>query len=121
MYDLDQMLGQRPPRRKRNGCYAKGCTPYSKGKKWDEYLTPEQQAKIVEALTIANRRPHPWAHGVKKPVIAINEDGRELWFESGAQAARCLGVDFRIVNHIVHGQRKTTGGWRFKRAMQVQH
>ena len=51
-----------------------------------------------------------------KPVIAINGWGKERWFPSGREAARQLGLHQSGVTYCLSGQRKKSGGYRFKYA-----
>lgn len=112
MWDLDALLGQ-PPYRKGNGQFAKGAKPFNKGKSWDEWLSPEMQAKIRQTIPHKGRKDFGGEN--KKSVLAIKQD-IELWFESAAEAARQLNLNRRNVQHVVDGQRPTCGGWRFKRS-----
>lgn len=51
-----------------------------------------------------------------KPVIAINGWGKERRFPSGREAARQLGLRQSGIAYCLAGQRKKTGGYRFKYA-----
>lgn len=48
--------------------FEKGHTPFNKGKKWDDYLTKEQQAKSRQTCfsseRIVNHQDHTWYHKV---------------------------------------------------------
>ena len=50
------------------GCFEKGHIPANKGKKWDDYLTPEQQAKARQTCfsseRIVNNQNHTWYHKI---------------------------------------------------------
>ena len=121
MYDLDQMIGQRP-QRKANGQFATGSTPPNKGKKWADFLTPEQQAHIRAVM------PHYGVIGIHAPnagrpkmAVLARKDGREFWFPSLAEAGRKLNLPVPNIRACVLGHRKTAGGWRFIRSHQTQH
>lgn len=49
-----------------------------------------------------------------RKVIAINGWGEEFEFISGREAARELGIPQSCVNYVLTGQRKSSGGYRFK-------
>ena len=51
-----------------------------------------------------------------KPVVAINGWGEEIWFPSGREAARQLGIRQSGITYVLSGQRKTTNGYRFRYA-----
>lgn len=40
--------------------FKKGCTPHNKGKKWDEYLTKEQQENCKKTCFKKGSKPHNW-------------------------------------------------------------
>ena len=63
------------------------------------------------------KKSKPWVAEAKgKPVIAINGWGKEFYFPSGREAARKLGLRQSGVNYCLTGQRKKTGGYRFRYA-----
>lgn len=51
-----------------------------------------------------------------KPVIAIDGWGNETLYSSGREAARQLGITQSGVTYVLSGQRKTSGGYRFRYA-----
>ena len=58
-----------------------------------------------------------WCAGRKpKPVIAISPLGEETLYPSGRDAARNLNLRQSGITYVLSGQRKTTGGYRFKYA-----
>ena len=50
------------------GCFEKGHIPVNKGKKWDDYLTKEQQEKCRKTCfsseKVVNHQDHTWYHKV---------------------------------------------------------
>ena len=121
MYDLDQMIGRRPSR-KANGQFAKGHPSPNKGKKWNEWLTPEQQAHIRAVM------PHYGVIGIHAPnagrpkvAVLASKDGKEFWFASIAEAGRGLNLPAPNIRRCLLGKSHTCGGWRFKRSYQTQH
>lgn len=121
MYDLDQMIGQRPER-KANGQFAKGHKSHNKGKKWSDFLSPEKQAHIRAIM------PHYGIIGIHSPnagrpkvAVLARKDGREFWFASMADAGRCLNLPASNIRQCLIGKRRSCGGWRFKRSNQIQH
>ena len=51
-----------------------------------------------------------------KPVIATDGWGNETRYSSGREAARQLGITRSGVTYVLSGQRKTSGGYRFRYA-----
>ena len=51
-----------------------------------------------------------------KPVIAVDGWGNESLYSSGREAARQLGIAQSGVDYVLRGQRKTSGGYRFRYA-----
>lgn len=63
------------------------------------------------------KKTKPWvAEAKSKPVIAINGWGKEFRFPSGREAARQLGLRQSGIAYCLSGQRKKTGGYRFRYA-----
>ena len=118
MYYLDEMIGYKPER-KSNGQFAKGHKPTTKGRKWDEWLTPEKQAKIRAAMPHLGRTQSPNSGKAKIPIIVIKDD-KELWFESISAAARALNLNERSIRAVLIGKRHQHGGYLFKRSYQKQ-
>lgn len=74
---------------------------------------------MVQSEKTEKKGSKPWvAEAKSKPVIAINGWGKEKWFPSGREAARQLGLRQSGVNYVLTGQRKKTGGYRFRYADQ---
>ena len=121
-FDLDVMMPA-PPKRKAHGRFAAGHIPANKGKKWADYLAPEKQAHIRAVM------PHYGILGKHAPnagrpeiaVLATDKEGRQLWFESCADAGRKLGIQAANIQACVKGKRPTAGGWRFRRSNQQQN
>lgn len=122
MYYLDEMIGFKPAR-KGNGKYAKGHTPWNKGKKWAEIYTDEQQQKIRAARPAKPMlgKKNPNAGRKKHAVIATNAEGKEYWFESTSAAERTLSINRRDIINVLNGRHKSTHGYQFKRSYQIQH
>lgn len=77
-----------------NGRFLKGHTPANKGKKWDEYMSRRGQRRSRHAgcqnLELHRHRGGPGRPD--KPVIAVNDTGKWLYFPSVAEAGRLLGI-----------------------------
>lgn len=119
MYYLDEMIGFKPTR-KANGQFVKGHTPATKGRKWDEWLTPEKQAKIRASMPHIGHTLNPNCGKAKIPIIVIKDD-KELWFESISAASRALKLNERSIRNVLNGKRHEHGGYKFKRSYQQQH
>lgn len=50
----------------------------------------------------------------KRPVIATDESGKQLVFDSIAEASRQLNVGRRHVQSVLNGKRNHTGGYKFQ-------
>ena len=96
---------------KLNGRYLKGHTPFTKGKKWNEYMDMNNAAKMLGNL---NRKGNPvlWKTHVK-PVIAIEKGILIGFFESGVSASRKLKISKSNITACCKKQRKTAGGMNF--------
>lgn len=71
----------------------------------------------VEKSTEKPKVSKPWvAESKAKPVVAINGWGKEFYFPSGREAARKLGLRQSGIAYCLSGQRKKTGGYRFRYA-----
>lgn len=100
----------RPTRNFKNGRFMKGHVPHNAGKKWDEWLTKEQQARILE-IGKKNLRVNPAVRGWnKRAVVAINEKGEHAYCESAAEAARKLNLCRRNITSCCKGNRPKCGG-----------
>lgn len=97
--------------------YKKGHTPFTKGKKQIDWMTPEQIARFEEG------KKRGWANLAlgrgkggrpKRPVIGTKGAERRK-FESISAAAVFLGVDGAVIRKVCNGKGKTAGGykWRF--------
>lgn len=90
------------------GYFPKGNIPANKGKKWDDYLTPEQQAKARQTCfssdRIVNNQDHTWFHKVGDEIE--DKDGyiKVKVFEhakdnggNGRLSTRCWRLKQRII------------------------
>ena len=90
-------LGEdRPQRNAKTGRFLKGCTPYNKGKKWDECLSPESQEHCRrgwENLKTHRPKRHSPLAGNRPPreVIALNDEGQWRVLPSITKAAEWAG------------------------------
>ena len=77
-----------------NGRFAKGNRPWNKGRKWDEYLDPETQRKLIEVGT-RNLKPTMKGHKPTRacPVISIDAEGKMRRHETITYAARHFGIN----------------------------
>lgn len=111
MYDLDVLLGQ-VPYRKSNGQFPKGNIPANKGKKWDEWLTKEQQEKILSGMKHIGRKD---IGGWNRKAIAGVKGDKVVFFESSKDAEGKLGICARNIRSVCAKKRHQAGGikWFF--------
>lgn len=61
--------------------------------------------------------PQPWIVEQKGiPVIGIDTDGHECYYESAKTADRDLGLCLGSVSKVIYGYRKTAGGYKWRKA-----
>lgn len=65
--------------RKRDSYIKSGNIPVNKGKKWSEYLTPEQQEKSLRTTFKKGDIPHNAYNEIGKVVIRAKKDGTEKY------------------------------------------
>ena len=106
------------PKRKQynpiNGQFLKGHIPHNKGKKWSEWMDM-RKAKKIKRIGMMN------LHGRKDiggwnacPIFAIDNDGNIVgWFASSNDAERKTGICARNIRKVLHGERKTAGGYKW--------
>ena len=116
MFDLDALIGQ-VPYRKSNGQFPKGHTPANKGKKWDEWLSPEMQEKVRACLThTGNKKIAGW----NKKAVAALKDGKVVFFESSKDAEAKTGINARNIRHTCKKERNFAGGCKWFYADDVE-
>lgn len=103
-YDLDTLMPPRP-QRKSNGQFTKGHTPYTKGKKWSEWMPAEMQAKIRAAMPHSGWHQSHSGGMPKKPVMAT-KDGKSYYFDSLTEAAEKTGANPIAISMACKGKRK---------------
>lgn len=95
-----------------NGRFLKGNTPFTKGKKWENYMSEEKinvlREKVADSMR-KNRIHHPQN---KVPVICVDKDGNCRYYEGMKEAADSIGSSAGNVWKVCHGIRKTTKGCR---------
>lgn len=88
-----------PERVSRNpvtGRFVKGCTPHNKGKRWGEYMSKQKQEEQIKRLRQI-RRDHPTKPKVK--VVAVNNHGRFVFFDSVTEASIWAGTCDANIHH----------------------
>lgn len=76
-----------------NGRFLKGHTPANKGKKWSEYMSRRAQQRARRGWKNLELHRHRGGSGrPEKPVIAVNDTGKWLYFPSVAEAGRLMGI-----------------------------
>lgn len=98
------------PQRKKNGDFAKGYTPFNKGRKWSEWMSKEGQEKTLNVLK--NCKRHVVCGWNKREVIMYNPKTNK-WrpFDSCAEAGRAMRIQRRNINACVVGKRLHAGGY----------
>jgi hypothetical protein len=103
----------RPARNLKNGRFLPGHISHNTGKKWDEWMPKEKQARVLE-IGKKNLRVNPNIRGWnKRAVVAVNDKGIHAYCESAAEAARKLNLDRRNVTACCRGERNKCGGLRW--------
>jgi hypothetical protein len=100
-------------RNKVNGQFMKGHPSPHKGRKWDEWLTKEQQAKILKNLRKPKTNHHCVAGWNKKPVIMVDKDNNKVYFPSAEEAKRITGISAGNICSCCRGERHTAGGCKW--------
>ena len=102
-----KMAPERKNRNPVNGRFVKGCTPYNKGKKWDEYMPKSEQEKRLKILH-RNKWRSPKSGTPKRSVVAVNDHGRYIFFDSISEVSKWAGIHIRTVRDccIQNQQRK---------------
>lgn len=103
----------RPNKNPINGRFVKGSTPHNKGRKWDDWMSKEAQARLREALKTTGRPRMDIGGWNKKAVIMVDKDGNHAWFESSLAAEKATGVRARNIRHCCNKQRGSAGGYRW--------
>jgi hypothetical protein len=103
------------PEKDKNGRWNKGHKAWNRGLTWNDMYDEEtkehlkQHLREVSAKGRANSKPY------SKPVIQMDEDGNRLhWYRSSVDAANKLGLHARIIRKVCDGEKKHTGGFRWK-------
>lgn len=106
------------PGRTFNGTFAKGCTPYTKGKPQTEWLTAEQRERFAVARQKGWANLEKWrgynAGHNRKAVVAIATNGKRQYFESIKDAAAATGANERQIYKVLRGTGRTAGGYKWK-------
>lgn len=112
---MDHSEYTRPQYNLLNGRFLKGHIPYSKGKKWDEWMPKEAQKKILKNLNkIRPKGGNPNLPGAnRKRVVCINADGEWVTYKSATTAAEILSIARRNICACCNGKRKHCGGFRW--------
>lgn len=87
---------ERPQRDPTTGRFLPGCTPFTKGKKWADYVDGRKQRKMrrIALENLAKHRPKKRPDNAvrcRKPVIAVMDDGTWHWFGAMCLAAEWVG------------------------------
>lgn len=108
------------PQRGADGRFLNGSTPHNKGKRWDDYLTPEQQRRSRTTCFSSTYRPangyRPANSGVKpKPVICLDSFGRLYFFASLEKAAAVVNCTAPCIRRCCDSNRSLVPSRRFGR------
>lgn len=83
-----------PPSRDACGRFTKGSVPANKGKRWEDYMTPDGIERAAKGWQNLDRRPttRPDNAGrLARPVVAVEDGGRWRIFKQGKHAAEWCG------------------------------
>lgn len=84
----------RPTRDRQTGRFLKGRTPDNKGRKWNEYISPQMQERCKKGWENLDKYRHKAAHKSGKPdrkLVAVDDEGRYRTFGNSLEAAQWLG------------------------------
>lgn len=104
---LDSVFTGRNPK---TGRFVKGCTPYTKGKKWNDFMSKRGQRKALANLRKGREvyvRP-PGSGRPKKKVIAVNDHGKFVCLGSLKEAGRWLHGRWENISRCCKENRKRT-------------
>ena len=103
----------RPARNLKNGRFLPGHISHNTGKKWDEWMPKEKQARVLE-IGKKNLRVNKalWGWG-KKPVVAVDDKGVHKYCESISKAGEILGLSRWNISACCRGKRNKCGGYRW--------
>jgi hypothetical protein len=99
-----------------NGQFLKGNEPYTKGKKWSEWMPKHKQRKIRKNLDkVRPKGGNPNLGGQnKRKVVCLTDEGEWLMtYNSAASAAAALSLNRRNICHCCQGKRKHCGEYRW--------
>lgn len=103
-----------------NGRFLKGHTPANKGKKWDEYMSRRAQRRSRKGWKNLELHRHRGGPGrPDKPVIAVNDTGKWIYFPSCAEAGRLMGIKTESILRCCHGNE--TGTKNHKGMVNTDH
>lgn len=95
-----------------NGRFLKGNTPFTNGKKWEDYMSEEKIKELREKVADSMRKNRVHNPKKKVPVICVDKDGSCRYYEGMKEAADSIGSSAGNVWNVCHGIRKTTKGYR---------
>lgn len=92
----------RPQRNAVTGRFMKGHIPANKGRKWNEWASKRSQKKMqkgwVNLITHRPKKRADTAGRCRKPIIAVREDGRFMFFKDSFVAGQWCGGRRENVN-----------------------
>lgn len=93
-----------------NGQFMKGHQPHNKGKKWSEYMSKrgiKRASKGWKNLDIYRPTKRPDNCGrCRMPIIAVNDEGKWIWFSHAGDAAKLLGGNDRNIRRCCEYNRQ---------------
>lgn len=100
------------PDRKRNGQFAYGCEPFNKGRKWDEWMSAEEQDKMRRHLREVGKGNRSFGDFRKRAVACVGIDSHKVcFFDSMIDAAGKTGVNYRNIRKVCNKERHKAGGF----------
>ena len=119
--ELTEPVAPSPPlKRRKAGTFAPGHEPKNKGRKWDEWMSPEAQERVRAQLRKTRHNGNPnWVNGCKAhnavEVVAFKDGKKVGIYKSATYAAQQLGLQARNVRSCLTGKRHSCGGYIFYR------
>jgi hypothetical protein len=96
-----------------NGQFLKGHEPHNKGKKWSEWMDGRKAKKVLRIAKRNLKGRADFGGWNKKPIVAIKGDVFYGVFSSCIEASEKMKLQRRNISHVVNGNRKTCGGYKF--------
>jgi len=93
-----------------NGRFLKGHIPYTRGKKWEEWMDLRKANRIKKNLRIGGIPNTHFGDFNKRKVVGVIK-GKGYFFESLTDASKKIGLPVQNIGLCCQGKRKHSGGY----------